>query len=400
MRFHACAPPGEWLNDPNALWFDGARFRLCVQHAADAPDYARIGWGGFASDDLLAWRWTGREIETDAAGRQAYSGSIARDAQGRIVVALTRNDAANQRQWQEWRRFGQAESERFGPEARDCRDPWILSARPGARAVLLARPCNWHDWPDAQPSRLEIWREDGAAGWRRTGIIGPWSPPGVVWEVPVLTRIDRRDVMLISQVDRREGGAKCSVRYWIGDFENDGFVAAPGFPDEGELLDHGPDFYAAIVNLAEGWPLAGPVLVGWASSWDYARQFASESGHGGAIALPRSLTCTPGRQRLAQRSVRGAPVESCWPLARGGHLRLAIGAARIELARPGAGLAVDIVRPPLPPHHSTAAFDYAGDASVAIMRDGPLAEIFIEPAGIAITALLPDASDGEATRKL
>ena len=44
-RFHASAPPGEWINDPNALFFAEGRYHLFVQHAADFADVRRIGWG-------------------------------------------------------------------------------------------------------------------------------------------------------------------------------------------------------------------------------------------------------------------------------------------------------------------------------------------------------------------
>ena len=75
FAFHAAPPPGEWINDPNGLVFSGGRYRLFVQHRADAPDFAVTGWARLSSDDLLRWEWDGVVLSPDASG-WAYSGSV------------------------------------------------------------------------------------------------------------------------------------------------------------------------------------------------------------------------------------------------------------------------------------------------------------------------------------
>jgi beta-fructofuranosidase len=389
MRSHAAAPPGEWLNDPNALSFKDGRYRLYAQHATSSAAGERIGWGGLESDNLLDWRWTGRVIEPDAEGRSAYSGSIASHG-SEHSIALTRHDHATGMQSQQW--IGVAGGA-FGPVGRDCRDPFILSAEPGNRAVLIARPCNWHDWRSGPPSHLEVWRESASEAWSLTGTIGPWSPPGVLWEVPQLLRLGDTDVLIVSTVDRRDDKVLCDVRYWFGRWSGDRFDPAVGWPSEGKLLDGGPDFYAAIVNLEDGWPDTGRTMIGWASSWAYARTIVLPNGGcGGPISLPRSIAISRCGARLEQRPLSGA----AWceyALAAGERIRLISGTAQLALAWNGEGLRTTALRNGLPGHDACLPMPSRDLLRLAIYRDGPLIEIFTEPFGLAITTLLPGLVD-------
>ena len=39
---------------------------------------------------------------------------------------------------------------------------------------------------------------------------------GILWEVPVLVDFGICHALIVSSVDRREGGSECAVRYWLG----------------------------------------------------------------------------------------------------------------------------------------------------------------------------------------
>ena len=96
LSFHACPPPGEWLNDPNGLVRTADGWMLFAQHRADAPDFALTNWARYTSPDLLDWNCDGAVIKHDGS-EQAYSGSIVEDGDN-IEAFLTIHDSGLERQ--------------------------------------------------------------------------------------------------------------------------------------------------------------------------------------------------------------------------------------------------------------------------------------------------------------
>lgn len=394
-RFHAAAPPGEWINDPNALFFADGRYRLFVQHAADPPDFRRIGWGRLSSPDLLDWRWEGVVVppEPDAA---IYSGSLVA-ASGERQLFFTRHEPAGLRQSQRRATLdpdcaGAAVAPgAIGPAGRNVRDPFVFRADRGWR-MLVARPCDWTDWRDDPPSTLELWGSPDLIHWRPLAVIGPWMEPGVMWEVPAVVDFGDVQALILSLVDRRRDAAECGVRYWLGRLDDAGFAPAVGFPPEGEPLDLGPDFYAAIPNVAEGWPTPERVLVGWASSWATARRLRwPEERRGGPISLPRTVELRDGR--LRQRPIAAA---RAYRLRR---FDVPPAPFRITIARSDARLSVRFeadethIR-----REGGPAFDWERThpvggvgGPVELYVDGSLIELF--HTGLALTAVLPGEGD-------
>ena len=392
---HAAPPPGEWINDPNGLIFRGGQWRLFVQHSAAAPDYKSIGWARLSSPDLLNWTWDGEVIAPNALG-QAYSGSLALE-DGELAAYLTRYDGSLQRQvrlvsqddGRSWR-----EGRTLGPEGRNVRDPFVFFCRATQDwRMLVAEPCDWTEWPDAPPSRLSVWRKTGQA-WVFVSDIGPWMAPGVMWEVPVLVDFGERQALLLSIIDRRQGRADCAVRYWLGQFDGASFVASS--PEEGLRLDHGPDFYAAIIAVPDPADRGEHTLVAWASSWATARAMPWPGIHGGPITLPRRLTLEPGAERLAQSPAPAlalAPDKSwVWDARElltidiSGDdcvLTVQLDDAGITVARCGRGGQLDWER------RDRVAI--TGRQTIDLYMDAGLIELFVAPAGLSVTAFLPGA---------
>lgn len=396
FNFHAGPPPGEWMNDPNGLTFQDGRYRLWAQHSDAAPDFRRIGWGSWSSTDLLHWRWDGVTMPYHD-GCSIYSGSVAATETGQIDAWFTRHDHASNWQTQhhaagpDW----QKTSGRLPPEGRNCRDPFVFfSAATRDWMMLIAEPCDWTDWSGETASRLTIWRSTDCRSWRQSGTIGPWHPPGVMWEVPALIDFGDVQALIVSLVDRRDEATRCSVRYWIGRFAGGDFSRNADFPPEGVLVDDGPDFYAAIPNLAFGWPDAERVIVGWASSWKTARSTMWPGEiHGGPASLPRTITYRNGR--LHQRPVDAAsalkPLMKAW---RPGE------ATVIELSGIGARLTIGIA-----PDGQVSASRHATDAAliwraagsrcltqptdIEVFNDCGLTETFFTTEGVVLTAFVP-----------
>jgi sucrose-6-phosphate hydrolase SacC (GH32 family) len=403
FAFHAVAPSGEWINDPNGLIFAEGAYRLFVQHSAAAPDFQEIGWGRFSSPDLLEWRWDGPALPPTAMG-STYSGSVVATKTGWDAY-FTRHNPDGPWQDQQRASAGQGASDwlekhgSIGPSGRNMRDPFVFwSAAANDWRMLVAEPCDWTDWRAGPPSRLQIWRSEDRDVWHFAGTIGPWLPSGIMWEVPVLLHFGAWQALIISVVDRRYDLADCSILYWIGEWSGSDFTPASGFPAAGLPLDLGPDCYAAIPNCEAGWPADERVLIGWASNWQTARAIDWPGGaKGGPITLPRRVRLDAAALRLRQEPIAGAEAHVRWShaepgevpfaitLARGSSLLVVIGDPRtgsLEVKRIGSeALAWSSV--------SSDILERVPSRRFTLFEDGPLLELFIAPDGLVITAALP-----------
>ena len=390
---HAAPPPGEWINDPNGLIFRDGQWRLFVQHSAAAPDYKSIGWARLSSPDLLNWTWDGQVIAPNEQG-QAYSGSLAVE-DGELSAYFTRYDGNLQRQvrlasrddGRSWR-----EGPTLGPEGRNVRDPFVFFCRAtNDWRMLVAEPCDWTDWSNEPPSRLSVWCKVGEA-WIFVSYIGPWMAPGVMWEVPVLVDFGERQALLVSVVDRSQGRVDCAVRYWTGHFDGTSFEASS--PADGMLLDHGPDFYAAIVAMAEPADRNEHLLIAWASCWATARTMPWPGIHGGPITLPRRLSLDPKTGRLAQLSAPALKPDRSWAWDAQEHMAIEVKGedCRLTVELDDAGIAVvRRGRSQLLDWERRDRVAVTGRQTIDLYLDAGLIELFISPAGLTVTAFLPGA---------
>lgn len=407
MAFHAAPPAGEWLNDPNGLVATGDGWVLFAQHRADTPGFTASNWARFTSPNLLDWRCHGAVIDHNGSA-QAYSGSVVVDG-GALEAFLTIHDSGDEHQQRRrsvdagltW--SAQLMSMPSSARGPNVRDPFVIGTE-GDWLMLLACPCPWDGWEAAPPSLLRMYRSTDKRAWREVGSIGPWHPPGVIWEVPALIRQAGGDVLLISCVDRRNSGADCSVTAWAGTVADTDFAVAVGWPTAGQRVDLGPDFYAAIP--ATGSAQDAPV-VGWLGSWRTARTMAWPGFAGGPIGLPRQLVLAAGR--LAHRpfpTLSKAFVEKCEgvPVAglgtamfdgdrnfcidiHGGKSEAIIAGnvsdSSLTVSRTGTGIVWHRFHP--------QSLGTALHRRIEIFVDGPALEIFLGPDGAAISMALPAA---------
>lgn len=400
LAFHACPPPGAWLNDPNALSHDGVRYRLMAQHRADGAAETPVNWGGFASDDLVRWEWKGVSLAGTAAA-SAYSGDLVDTGDGGRELFHTRHAAGPVPVQTQMRSIEMAGGWHADPPgglaiapARNRRDPFVF-AHAGGWRMLLAEPCDWHRWADEAPSRLLLLASEDRIAWREAGRIGPAAAPGLMWECPALREVGDVWALIVGEVDRRDAANLCVTRYWLGAFDGAAFTAHPGQPPRGRPLDLGPDCYAAKLNLEARWPEAATAMIAWASSWATARAMDWPGFHGGPLTLPRRLERVGGA--LVQTPL--APRDSFAPAAAqppAGRLdarhcgRFRIEArtvtTRLTIEATAAALIIGREGPPGFAWHAAAAAPPAPGA-LTLFVDGPLVECFV--GGETITAALP-----------
>ena len=414
LAFHAAPPAGHWINDPNGLVHADGAYRLFVQHRADHPAFRETGWARFSSPDMLRWTFDGPVIPPQGAD-WAYSGSVVA-ADRELTAVHTLHEAGAE--WQVRRTSADAGANWSPPEplpdlgapARNRRDPFVWRDGDGW-ALLLAEPCDWMDWRDDRPSQLRLYRSDDALTWRDTGVIGPWHPPGVMWEVPVIARVDGRDVLFVSTVDRREDGARCAVRAWIGTLRPDGFNPDPGLAPEGQLVDFGPDYYALMANAEGGWPRPDRCFVAWAGSWATARATRWPGFAGGPITLSRALVIQ-ARASGPWLASRPAEISSAFQEPSSGVPTAGLGSATVpdaavltfrvastfgslDISADLAAGVVEVERVSDQPWTAREAFPPAPAATCAIrlFLDGPLVELFLPEQGLTVTAALPTGGE-------
>jgi hypothetical protein len=209
-------------------------------------------------------------------------------------------------------------------------------------------------------------------------------------------------------MDRRGDRATGEVRYWLGAWYEGIFNAFADQPETGQLLDYGPDFYAAMLSQNDG---AGSMIVGWASSWQTARHVQWPGFAGGPIGLPRRLEfiASGAASRIAVQPF--ADVGSDWPVVgaqptagRAGWQAPANAIVAIIIEQGDATLTLTV-----DPDSASFSVDRAGDGNFAWARrhilpstdaprrdmnlwiDGPLVEYFDRTVGISATAALPQS---------
>ena len=280
------------MNDPNGLVRADGRWHMFYQKSDVAADYRVIGWGHAVSDDLLHWTDLGMAIPPDAHG-YAYSGSIVPD--GAVWRAFfTRHEPESGCQTQHLATSDDGGASWHGDPANPLldeglarfRDPFVVRWNDGWR-MLVVKPIDWHDWRSGS-SRIAIYASDDLTVWRPLGDLGLTGALGEMFEVPVLLELPDPDgmarwVLIVSILDRADNGVAGRTIYWTGCFDGARFV-----PDgRAQRVDHGPDFYAA--TSFAGLPPGDAIVVGWLSSWAYARQTPAGMPLGGTQSLPRRL---------------------------------------------------------------------------------------------------------------
>ena len=283
------------MNDPNGpIEIDGTT-HLYFQYRSTLDLGESVQWGHASSTDLLRWDYHRPAISPAPQGPDrdgCYSGNTVLDASGSIRAFYSGNirDEALQRTLAAvsedgGRSFGPPR-EVVGPPAADegivvLRDPFVWRANDGwrmivgagtsdHRAVLLHYTSVDLDRWTYQGHLAELGRSHGTSG-----------DTGEMWECPQTFPAGGADVAVVGAWTATDGILKVLSMVVPGA----GDASAPAL----ELVDEGPNFYAA--SVMRDTPL-GPVMWAWATE-GRSPEACQADGWSGVLTLPRVVGLSP-----------------------------------------------------------------------------------------------------------
>lgn len=312
------SPKRNWMNDPNGLVFFDGEYHLFFQFNPFGKEWGHMSWGHAISTDLI--HWTELPVAIPESDHMVFSGCAVVDWENCSglgdgiappLIALytayyedrliqSQHLAFSHDRGRTWQAFANNPVIDLGME--HFRDPkvfrheasaaWIMVvALPREHKVQFYRSANLLDWSLAS--------EFGPAG--ATG--GQWECPDLI-EVPIEGSASTRWVLKVDiDKDFLSGGS--GAQYFVGCFDGFGFVVDPNeAPVDGDVLDFGPDFYAAVTWSDLPPDQTGPLLLGWLSNHQSGHSYPTHPWRG-IQSIPRilSLYWDHGKLRVKQTPV-------------------------------------------------------------------------------------------------
>lgn len=329
-RYHIAAPAGGWINDPQRPVKIGNTWTLWALYN---PTYPTGGteWRRWTSADLVTWQDQGIAIprQTTSFG-DVWSGSSVIDTNntagfgaGALIALMTMpaNDAGGQNQsCALWYSLDNGATFTFHgivlpnfPGHKAFRDPTVFWHAPTNRWVMTL----------SEEGKIGIYTSPNLKQWTyASGFLS--TVAGGIMECSHLFRLHLYEAdgttwtdkwVLLVGGDGTAQGFTGGTYYWVGDFDGTTFTA--GSP-EGQWLDGGADFYAAVVwtDPDAPDPLASAFSIAWMNNWAYANQFQTVGDYRGQLSIVRRLRLqrVTGVPRLlstplaAQNTVFGPPI--------------------------------------------------------------------------------------------
>ncbi len=297
-QFHYSAPC-NWLNDPNGLvWHDGI-YHLFYQHNPTGNDWGNMHWGHATSRDLVHWdnrpvalnaepMGVGYIFSGCAVADPANSSGLATAGEVPLIALYTscttdgiqsQSLAYSLDDGETWRQYA-ANPVIENPGIRDFRDPKVFWHEESEQWVL-ALAANDH---------IEFYRSHNLIHWEHASRFSkPYGSNQGVWECPDLFPLVTDDGeikwVLIVSVCPEHSARDESVQYFIGDFDGVRFESES---TEIMWLDYGADNYGAITWDGVPKDDGRRIMIGWMSSWRYAREVPTFPWRGN-MTIPREL---------------------------------------------------------------------------------------------------------------
>ncbi|KAI9368880.1 glycosyl hydrolase [Aspergillus egyptiacus] len=339
-QFHF-SPAEGWMNDPNGLVHFNGTYHLFYQYNPTGTTHGNVSWGHSTSEDLTHWEH--KPVALLARGlphnvtEMFFSGGAVVDERnssgfGRDTAPLLafftsfypteqtlpsgqhiRKDqqsqgiAYSQDQGKTWKTY-EANPVILEPPSpykdqyQEFRDPYVFWHEPTNKWVLVLALSEIH--------KLLVYTSDNLKDWSFASEFGPYNAVGGVWECPSFFPLpvdgDESKLKWVAIIGLNPGGPPGTVgsgnQYILGHFNGTTFTPDPeSIHADGRAnwLDHGPDFYAALVY--NGLPRYQRTTIAWMSNWQYADKVPTRTWRG-AMAIPRRLNLRTinGRIELTQ----------------------------------------------------------------------------------------------------
>ena len=302
-QFHF-SPRLHWTNDPNGLVFFEGEYHLFYQYNPFGDIWGHMSWGHAVSRDLIHWEELPVALPEEN-GVMIFTGSVVVDAANSsgfctggkpCLVAVwtgytaktatapdlqTQNIAYSNDRGRTWTKY------RGNPvlnlHMTDFRDPKVFWSSQAKHWVMAVSLPNDHKILIYESANLKQWKrlsEFGPAG----ATSGQWECPEL-FELPVDGKAETRWVLKVGLNPGALNGGS-GEQYFIGHFDGDRFQN-DNPADTTLWTDYGKDCYCALTfnNLPKA---DTPVMVGWMSNWQYARDTPTSPWRG-QMTLPRKL---------------------------------------------------------------------------------------------------------------
>ena len=305
-------PRRNWINDPNGLVYVDGEYHLFYQYNPHGMEWGHMSWGHAVSTDLAHWRELPVAIpETD---QMIFSGSIVVDwddvsglgdgTAPPLLAFFTAFDAARGIQSQHLA-YSHDRGRTFAHHAgnpiidlnhADFRDPKVFYHAPSAAWVMAVALAKDHV--------VQFYRSTNLLDWQLASAFGPAGSTAGQWECPDLIPVPVAgadgETAWVLKVDVDNGflDGGSGTQYFVGSFDGHAFAIDPVRGDPaGDVVDHGPDFYAAITWAELPATQPGPIWIGWQSNHQSGRLYPTDPWRG-AMSLPRRLFLYRDGERL------------------------------------------------------------------------------------------------------
>ncbi|TPG37985.1 glycoside hydrolase family 32 protein [Sphingomonas koreensis] len=296
-------PHRNWMNDPNGLVYLEGEYHLFYQYNPFGSEWGHMSWGHAVSHDLL--HWTELPVAIPETDKMIFSGCAVVDSDNvsglgdgirpPLLAFFTAFDERTEIQSQHLA-YSHDRGRTFA-HYRDnplidlgllhFRDPKVFYHAPSAAWVMIVALSREH--------KVLFYRSANLIDWQRAGEFGPAGSTSGQWECPDLMLVPiegkQEDVKWVLKFDVDDGflDGGSGAQYFVGDFDGYSFSVDPAVaPVDGDVVDYGPDFYAAVSwsDLPDDQP--GPVWIGWMSNHQSGKHYPTEPWRG-AQSLPRRL---------------------------------------------------------------------------------------------------------------